>query len=317
MASFSSRKKEVNEVKLDENGNIDVESLGKELRNALEFDVRYKQTDNMKKKAIRQAGSYDEFKAMVACAHLKTLNRSEVESLRDVKRGWQKSHLTDKSHSAQILEQEALKRAMEETGDKLTVPLVAGVSSKDAGGGPKFRKPKTVMEFERDWRRLRKHEDRITYLHDVGTKRFKSLHQCEGDATILEEILQAVTQYATSSDVISSSMHPDTNPSTEETEAPKDKDNDKVEWTCKWLKAISGLDKFALLVRFIPRALIEDIVKLLPSVQSVSGEGTKTDVDNAVVDSVSDGQEGVHKVDNKVPEQANLDWVERWTSQLK
>ena len=58
-------------IKFDANGNIDPSSLEKDLQLALDSDVKYKQTDNMKKRAIKVAGSYDEFKNMVACAHLK------------------------------------------------------------------------------------------------------------------------------------------------------------------------------------------------------------------------------------------------------
>ena len=54
-------------------GNLDVSRLEKDLRNALDFDIKYKQTDNMKKRACKVATDYDEFKNMVACAHLKTL----------------------------------------------------------------------------------------------------------------------------------------------------------------------------------------------------------------------------------------------------
>jgi hypothetical protein len=62
-------------IKLDSAGNIDAASLEKELHDALNHDVKYKQTDSMKKRAIKVAQSYDDFKNMVACAHLKTLRR--------------------------------------------------------------------------------------------------------------------------------------------------------------------------------------------------------------------------------------------------
>ena len=93
-------------VELDSNGNINTKKLARELRGALDHDVKYKQVDNMKKRAIRVAPSYDDFKAMVACAHLKTLNRKEIEDLKTTKRGWQKSKSTDNSHNAGILEKE-------------------------------------------------------------------------------------------------------------------------------------------------------------------------------------------------------------------
>lgn len=38
---------------------------------ALEEDVKYYKTDEMKKRAIKTAKSYDEFKGLVACACLK------------------------------------------------------------------------------------------------------------------------------------------------------------------------------------------------------------------------------------------------------
>jgi len=78
-------------VVLDGSGNIDTIKLSKELQNALEFDIAYKRTDNMKKKAVKIAKDYDEFKNFVACAHLKTLSRKEVESLGTPKKGWQKN----------------------------------------------------------------------------------------------------------------------------------------------------------------------------------------------------------------------------------
>ena len=60
-------------VKMDNNGYIDSSSFQKELKSALDEDVRYRQVDYMKKRAVKVAASYDEFKAMVACAHLRTL----------------------------------------------------------------------------------------------------------------------------------------------------------------------------------------------------------------------------------------------------
>lgn len=93
-------------IRLHADGNIDTDRLQAELRKALEFDVQYRQTDNMKKKACKTATSYDEFKDLVACAHLKrlryiihflfgnflillTCSRKEIESLGESKKGWQ------------------------------------------------------------------------------------------------------------------------------------------------------------------------------------------------------------------------------------
>ena len=55
---------------IDSKGNIVSSKLESELKLALEADLKYKQQDNMKKRACRVAKSYDEFRDMVACAHL-------------------------------------------------------------------------------------------------------------------------------------------------------------------------------------------------------------------------------------------------------
>ena len=60
-------------VRLDEDGYIDTAQFQKELHSALDSDVKYRQTDYMKKRAVKVAKSYDDFKGMVACAHLKTV----------------------------------------------------------------------------------------------------------------------------------------------------------------------------------------------------------------------------------------------------
>lgn len=65
-------------IRFDINGNIDPTTLEKDLQMALHADVKYKQTDNMKKRAIKVAGSYEEFKNMVACAHLKKVRYNRL-----------------------------------------------------------------------------------------------------------------------------------------------------------------------------------------------------------------------------------------------
>lgn len=132
---------------LDCDGNIDSHRLERELRAALDADIKYKQTDNMKKKACKVAGSYDEFKAMVNCAHLKTLNRKEIESLKDVKKGWQFSSTADASR-AQILLDE----------------FKADDAAKCQSLLSTIEKPKNASQFERDWRRLCSTPDKLRYV---------------------------------------------------------------------------------------------------------------------------------------------------------
>lgn len=63
---------------IDDNGQLDSSYLERELRFALEGDIKYQQVDRMKKRAVKVARDYDEFKNMVAAAHLKTLTKREV-----------------------------------------------------------------------------------------------------------------------------------------------------------------------------------------------------------------------------------------------
>ena len=62
-------------------GVFDTGALERELAASVEADARYHREDDMKKRAITVAPTYDDFRNMVACAHLKPLSRAEVASL--------------------------------------------------------------------------------------------------------------------------------------------------------------------------------------------------------------------------------------------
>ena len=102
---------------IDEKGEINQSVLQRELLSALDADVKYKQTDAMKKRAVKVSKDYDEFKNMVAAAHLKKVTAKEVESLGHVKRGWQQDGLSEvtkqerNKQSAKILLEEKTKNS--------------------------------------------------------------------------------------------------------------------------------------------------------------------------------------------------------------
>ena len=52
---------------------LDSQSLQREMSAALATDARRAKVDSMKKRAIHNCGSYDEFRHMVSCAELKTV----------------------------------------------------------------------------------------------------------------------------------------------------------------------------------------------------------------------------------------------------
>lgn len=138
---------------VDSDGNINAKLLTLELKDALESDVKYRQTDNMKKRAVRVAGDYNEFKNMVASAHLKKLTTKEVQSLSHVKKGWQRAVAMDSKSSAQLLSKEV-------EIEQLT-SLSNGMAHVGIDAVCKRVKPRSPMEVERDLRRCLTPEDSL------------------------------------------------------------------------------------------------------------------------------------------------------------
>jgi len=265
-------------IRLDANGNIDTTHLEKELRSALEFDVAYKQKDNMKKRACKVAGDYGEFKAMVACAHLKKLSSKEVQSLGASKKGWQKNHVASGTEVAILLQEEKSSE-----GGGASTEHVGGVFSKleKMISQVAVEKPKSSMILERDLRRLQGQEQKIEYLSAVGLKRIKTLLKTDGGPDLMEQILSAV--------MFSESLHAAAAlPTLRAAETAKEEvapesiaegDGD-VEAsspaghvsvpsssnslnTFKWLKAISTCERFDLTIRFAAPELVASICAYL------------------------------------------------------
>lgn len=137
---------------VDSDGNINANYLTKELQEALEADVKFKQTDNMKKRAVKTSSDYNEFKNMVAAASLKKLTSKEVESLSHVKKGWQKTVAHDSTASAIILTKEL-------ENDRLRTQ---NLERKDMISPAEVKiKPKSAMEMERDLRRISNEIDKL------------------------------------------------------------------------------------------------------------------------------------------------------------
>lgn len=142
---------------VDENGNINLDRLSKELQSALDFDLRYKQTDNMKKRAVKVSTSYDEFKAMVACAHLKKLTKKEVESLSNVKKGWIKKPSQESAESIPSVLVEEQKMEETKKSDEKFVKKATKSS----------KVPRTAFELDRDIRRLKDNAAKFRYVNSV------------------------------------------------------------------------------------------------------------------------------------------------------
>ena len=120
-------------------GDFNPSVLERELAVALEEDTKHKQTEAMKKRAITKAKDYDEFKNMVACAHLKPVSSREMGQLGDEgsRRGWK-----NKNKTLAISQ-----------GNIFGIQSRRGEKSTSLGTGPPTASPKTLAEFEKNWRR--------------------------------------------------------------------------------------------------------------------------------------------------------------------
>ncbi len=271
-------------IKLDADGNLDTDFLAKELKSALDYDVHYKQVDNMKKKAIRNSGTYDDFKAKVACSHLKTLTSKEVESLSAKKTGWQREFRPGNETDAHILAHEA---------KKLDLEIAKNISREkklDLAGGSteSIPLPKNLVVLESFLcRTLRDNDARMQYLMAVGLKRLKLLFKGDKDCTpellqvLLETVIHAAklqTESKTESSKVACTQTAVTNAaefqSNEasasillvENNAEKQQSGEDIEKRMdifKWLKNITALPRFSITIMFVPKPLIDAVVTYL------------------------------------------------------
>lgn len=253
-------------VKVDANGNIDTSLIEKELGAALKFDVQYKQKDNMKKKAIKAAGDYAMFKAMVDCAHLKTVTSKEVESLGKKKQGWQKSFIASDAGKAQILASEEKEKATNE--------VLASLSEVGADDLPVYE-PASSAIMEKDFAGLSSLDDQVVYLKTVGLKRTKKLLKGDCSAELLEKLLQTIL-YAHSRRRSVMKEGSEGEPSGGDETSAKIETGVVAASTApaalpslnnlKWLKAVSSFGRFRLTMAFVPKDLTRESVVVLEAV---------------------------------------------------
>lgn len=244
-------------LKLDETGNIDSRGLESELQAALEFDVKYRQQDNMKKRAVKQAPSYDDFKNMVACAHLKKVTREEVESLSAPKKGWIKSSGTrDHTGTAAILEDELRTQERSSVFNRDTHAAAAAAIKSSAA-----RVPKTTVELARDLRRCCSMSAKVDFLAQIGLKKTKPIFKKDIDAEFLEELLRIVI--SSEGEAREALGVSEKEKGEEEADAAEEKEKVKTFTRIKWLKALSGVNSFALLIKFTAKEVLEPVLSFL------------------------------------------------------
>lgn len=231
-------------AKLDTHGFIDSSSFAKDLHSALDEDKKYKETDYMKKRAVKVAKSYDEFKDMVACAHLNTVSRKEVEELSTSKKGWKKSHTGFKGSS--LLDEPEVGRT--------NVSLVTTVL------------PKTIMEFGRDWRRLDSLDTRVSYMLRLGSSKFKKLSSGADDFELLEDIQASLVQI---------SEEKLANSAISQTWGEIDPG--------KWLKTMTSIKQYAMLMGCVKQTLKESVEAILAQRESDKAAEKEKGMEKTVV----------------------------------
>jgi hypothetical protein len=138
----------------------------------------------MKERACKTSSSYNEFKQMVAAAHLKKLSSAEVASLRNTKKGWEKkvqgtAGLVD-TQGAYILSDESRIREQQASGGEFLDTA-------------EIKLPKNVMELARDLRRRNGVSDKLSYLSYIGLKKAKLLFKKQVEIDLLEQLLLLVS----------------------------------------------------------------------------------------------------------------------------
>eukprot|EP00128_Syssomonas_multiformis_P015666 Colp12_sorted_trinity150504_noHs@25806 len=148
---------------------VDFDKLEKELQEAVREDVRRQQVNDTKLRAMHEkVASYEEFEQRVKAAHLRPLSKDEIQS-KPTKTLWTVA---------------AEKRAL----DLELNPPVAVQSE------PSHKRivPKSVTEFEREWRKTSKDpHQRCQFFLSIETEDLKKIFKTEVNSTVLGDVLVA------------------------------------------------------------------------------------------------------------------------------
>ncbi|CAM9760254.1 unnamed protein product [Choristocarpus tenellus] len=157
-------------------------------------DVHRKSTDEMKKRAIHTAASYDEFRHMVSCANLTPVTSKEMATLSDKKQGWKSCSGVTVAPRKRSGNKKRQSRTSPE-GSGLGTPSNSSLRSGDTLShsiGSTRKLPSTPSEFERDWRRCQNVEDRQAYLKLVGVAKLRRLFKAQMSPDTLSEMLSVI-----------------------------------------------------------------------------------------------------------------------------
>jgi Dynein attachment factor N-terminus/Potential Monad-binding region of RPAP3 len=165
---------------------MDRKRLEGELATAVAKEKERTDVDNMKKRAITTAKSYEEFKNMVACASLKPLTRVDfaTKAVVSANRGVGGSSAV----GARFDDDLPRTTGADAIAARAAVEALASRSSASAVSGPVIRSP---GEFEREWRRLPKDPLSRTgfLLQTLGPQKITAIFRREVDSLLLSDII--------------------------------------------------------------------------------------------------------------------------------
>jgi hypothetical protein len=153
---------------------LDERKLANELVTAVEGDRRRIAVDDMKKRSVMTARSYDEFRHLVACAEddQKPLTSKELEMLGKRKPG---DNQTDVKAGGVAIPRVAL-RSLQKNKRNATTATVA----QDAKASKPMNAPTSAAEFLRVWRRgCTTPSDKCRYMQMIPGERATQLFQLE------------------------------------------------------------------------------------------------------------------------------------------
>eukprot|EP01029_Cantina_marsupialis_P029617 TRINITY_DN781916_c0_g1_i1.p1 TRINITY_DN781916_c0_g1~~TRINITY_DN781916_c0_g1_i1.p1 ORF type:complete len:222 (+),score=34.72 TRINITY_DN781916_c0_g1_i1:44-709(+) len=152
--------------------NASIVELELELERAIQSDDRYKRVDNMKKKAILTAESYDQFRGLVACAKddLRPLSKEERERGLDGIAGSVKTRINKGVGEAIVAANIII-----ETKPETTIKKV----------------PRKASSFDRLWRTIDV-PTRFELLTKIKSKHYSRIFQRELEFSLTTEIFEAL-----------------------------------------------------------------------------------------------------------------------------
>lgn len=179
---------------------MDRKKLESELATAVAKEKERLDVDNMKKRAITTAKSYDEFKSMVACASLKPLTRVDfgTKAVVSSNKGLGAGGGAVGGGGA-FFDDLPRTTGADAVAAKAAVSALASRNPNGAATGPVIRSP---GEFEREWRRLPKDAVLRTrfVLQTLGPEKLAAIFKSEVDSMLLSDMITTLKNGLASGD---------------------------------------------------------------------------------------------------------------------